>query len=56
MAGELAWTAQISIWVMICDLYLTMGKPMQAASSIEEAAQISSTHPDVLFYVSKKIV
>ena len=50
-AGELAWTAQINIWVMLADLYLKMDKPMQAVSSIDEAAQIAAAHPEVLFYV-----
>ena len=28
-----------------------MDKPLQAAYSIEEAAQIAAAHPDVLYYV-----
>ncbi len=51
-AGELAWTAQINIWVMLADLYLKMDKPMQAVSAIDEAAQIAAAHPEVLYYVS----
>ena len=50
--GELAWAAQISIWVMLAELYLKMDKPDQALSSIEEAAQIAATHQDVLYVVS----
>ncbi|CAG7716142.1 unnamed protein product [Allacma fusca] len=47
--GELAWAAQINIWVMLAELYLKLDKPDQALSSIEEAAQIAAAHQDVLY-------
>jgi len=50
--ADLAWTAQLNIWLMLADLYLKLGQPSQALSSIEEAAQISGAHPEVLYLVS----
>jgi hypothetical protein len=48
----MAWAAQINVWLMITDFYLKLDQPNQAASAVNEAAQISATHPEVLFYVS----
>ncbi|XP_021951202.1 tetratricopeptide repeat protein 7B isoform X2 [Folsomia candida] len=48
--SELAWAAQINIWLMITDIYLKLDQPNQAVSSLDEASQISYTHPDVLYY------
>lgn len=54
--SELAWAAQINIWLMITDIYLKLDQPNQAVSSLDEASQISYTHPDVLYYVSFRII
>jgi len=54
--SDMAWAAQINIWLMITEFYLKLDEPNQAASSVNEAAQISSTHPDVLFYVINYII
>lgn len=51
-ASDLAWTAQINIWLTLTEMYLKLDQPTQAASSLEEAAQISPNHPDVIFFVS----
>lgn len=53
--GEIAWTAQINIWIMLTDLYLTLNQTHQATLSVDEAAQIAWAHPDVLFSVSSVI-
>ncbi|CAL8143136.1 unnamed protein product [Orchesella dallaii] len=49
-ASDLAWSAQINIWLTLTDMYLKLEQVTQASSSLEEAAQISPNHPDVLFY------
>ncbi len=54
--SELAWAAQINIWLMITDIYLKLDQPSQAISSLDEASQISYTHPDVLYYVRNFIL
>lgn len=51
-ASDLAWTAQINIWLTLTEMYLKLEQSTQAASSLEEAAQISPNHPDVIFFVS----
>jgi len=55
-SSDVAWAAQINIWLMVTDFYLKLDEPRQAASSLEEASQISSTHPDVLYYVRSNFI
>lgn len=50
-----AWIIQLKVWLLLADIYISMGQPNEAMFCIQEASQIYPLSHQIMYMVSVRI-